>query len=296
MNPELISRRLLLKCIAALGMLTAVERVVPAYAVTSLANAGSETPLSGDVIDLVISEQLFRLDGRTAPAITINGTIPGPVIRLKEGQQAMLRVTNRLKERSSIHWHGLLLQPVMDGVPGVSFAGIEPGATFTYQFLVRQSGTYWFHSHSGGQELAGMYAPMIIDPIEPEPFRYEREYVVMLSDWSFESPETLLSNLKKRGGYYNFQKRTVGEFFTDVRRMGLWPAIQNYLMWDQMRMDPTDFADVTGYSFTYLMNGLSPVGNWTGVFRPGERVRLRLINAASMTFYDVRIQIGRAHV
>lgn len=134
-----------------------------------------------------------------------------------------------------------------------------------------------------------MYAPMIIDPIEPEPFLYERDYVVMLSDWSFESPETLFSNLKKQGGYYNFQKRTAGEFFTDVRRMGLWPAIQNYLMWDQMRMDPTDFADVTGYTFTYLMNGLSPAGNWTGLFRPGERVRLRLVNAASMTFYDVRI-------
>jgi CopA family copper-resistance protein len=177
----------------------------------------------------------------------------------------------------------------MDGVPGVSFAGIEPGATFTYRFPVKQSGTYWFHSHSGGQEMAGMYAPMIIDPIEPEPFRYERDYAVILSDWSFESPEALLSNLKKQGGYYNFQKRAVGEFLTDVRRMGFWAAIKNYLMWDQMRMDPTDFADVTGYTFTYLMNGLSPAGNWTGLFRPGERVRLRLINAAGMTFYDVRI-------
>ncbi len=288
-NPDRISRRLLLKCATTLGLLAAVERLAPAYALTSAAHAGAQTPLSGDVIDLIISEQLFRLDGRTASAITINGTIPGPVIRLKEGQQATLRVTNRLEERSSIHWHGLLLPPAMDGVPGVSFAGIEPGTTFTYQFPVRQSGTYWFHSHSGGQELAGMYAPMIIDPIEPEPFRYEREYVVMLSDWSFESPETLLSNLKKQGGYYNFQKRAAGEFFTDVRRMGLWPAIQNYLMWDQMRMDPTDFADVTGSTCTYLMNGLSPAGNWTGLFRHGDRVRLRLINAAAMTFYDVRI-------
>ena len=290
MNAEHISRRLLLKRTAALGLLAAVERLVPAYAVTNtMVNAGSQTPLSGAIIDLTIGEQLFRLDGRTASAITINGTIPGPVIRLKEGQQATLRVTNRLEERSSIHWHGLLVPPAMDGVPGVSFAGIEPGTTFTYQFPVRQSGTYWFHSHSGGQELAGMYAPMIIDPIEPEPFRYEREYVVMLSDWSFESPETLLSNLKKQGGYYNFQKRAAGEFFTDVRRMGVWPAIQNYLMWDQMRMDPTDFADVTGYTFTYLMNGLSPAGNWIGLFRPGDRVRLRLINAAAMTFFDVRI-------
>ncbi|MEK6640217.1 MAG: copper resistance system multicopper oxidase [Nitrospirota bacterium] len=290
MNADCISRRLLLKRAAALGLLAAVERLAPAYALTNtIANTGSQMTLSGDVIDLAISEQLFRLDGRAGMAMTINGTIPGPVIRLKEGQEATLRVTNHLEESSSIHWHGLLLPPDMDGVPGVSFAGIEPGTTFTYRFPVKQSGTYWFHSHSGGQELLGMYAPMIIDPIEPEPFRYECDYVVMLSDWSFESPETLLSNLKKQGGYYNFQKRTAGEFFTDLGRMGFWPALQNYLSWDQMRMDPTDFADVTGYSFTYLMNGLSPAGNWTGLFRLGERVRLRLINAAGMTFYDVRI-------
>ena len=289
MNAEQISRRVLLKRATALGLLAAVKRLVPAYALNTTADPGSQTPLHGDVIDLTISEQWFRLDGRTGLAMTINGTIPGPVIRLKEGQLVALRVTNRLKEDTSIHWHGLLLPPEMDGVPGVSFAGIKPGETFTYRFPVKQSGTYWFHSHSGGQELSGMYAPMIIDSIEPEPFRYDRDYVVMLSDWSFESPEALLSNLKKQGGYYNFQKRTAGEFLTDVGRMGFWPAIQNYLMWDQMRMDPTDFADVTGYTFTYLMNGLSPAGNWTGVFRPGDRVRLRLINAASMTFYDVRI-------
>lgn len=290
MNLDLISRRLLLKRVIALSMLAAVERFIPACAVTNpTVNPGAQTPLSGEVIDLTISEQVFQLNERAGKAVTINGTIPGPIIRLKEGQEATLRVTNRLEESTSIHWHGLLLPPEMDGVPGVSFAGIEPGATFTYRFPVKQSGTYWFHSHSGGQELLGMYAPMIIDPIEPEPFQYEREYVVMLSDWSFESPETLFSNLKKQGGYYNFQKRTAGEFFTDVKRMGFWTAIQNYLMWDQMRMDPTDFADVTGYTLTYLMNGLSPAGNWTGLFRPGERVRLRFINAASMTFYDVRI-------
>ena len=290
MNDNPLSRRLLLKRVSALCMLAAIERLLPSCAVpNAIVNPGSQAALSGKVIDLTISEGLFRVDDRTGPAITINGRIPGPVIRLKEGQQAMLRVTNRLKERSSIHWHGLLLPSAMDGVPGVSFAGIEPDATFTYQFPVRQSGTYWFHSHSGGQELGGMYAPMIIDPIEPEPFGYEREYVVMLSDWSFDSPDTLLSNLKKQGGYYNFQKRTAVEFLTDVKRVGFWPAIQNYLMWDQMRMDPTDFADITGYAFTYLMNGLSPRGNWTGLFRPGDRVRLRFINAASMTFYDVRI-------
>lgn len=289
MISDRISRRLLLKRAAVLALLATVGRLVPAHALTSAATAGSQMPLSGDVIDLTIGEQLFRLDGRTGMAMTINGTIPGPLIRLKEGQYVTLRVTNRLKEMSSIHWHGILLPPEMDGVPGVSFSGIEPGTTFAYRFPIKQSGTYWFHSHSGGQELLGMYAPMIIEPIEPEPFQYDREYVVMLSDWSFESPETLLSNLKKQGGYYNFQKRTAREFFTDAGRMGFWTALQNYLSWDRMRMDPTDFADVTGYSFTYLMNGLSPAGNWTGLFRPGERVRLRFIDAAGMTFYDVRI-------
>ena len=290
MTCDLLSRRLFLKRIIALSMLAAVQGFILSCAATNTPiSPVSQTPLSGDVIDLTISEQLFRLDGRTATAMTINGTIPGPVIRLKEGQQATLRVTNRLDESTSIHWHGILLPPVVDGVPGVSFTGIEPGATFTYRFPVKQSGTYWFHSHSGGQELLGMYAPMIIDPIEPEPFGYERDYVVMLSDWSFESPETLFSNLKKQASYYNFQKRAASEFFTDVGRMGFWPTIQNYLMWDRMRMDPTDFADVTSYSLTYLMNGFSPGDNWTGLFRPGERVRLRFINAAATTFYDVRI-------
>lgn len=256
MKYDLLSRRLLLKRILALSMLAVIAGFSLACAVTNTPiRPGAQTPLSGEVIDLTISEQLFRLDGRTGMAMTINGTIPGPVIRLKEGQQATLRVTNRLEESTSIHWHGILLPPVVDGVPGVSFAGIEPGTTFTYQFPVRQSGTYWFHSHSGGQELLGIYAPMIIDPIEPAPFRYDRDYVVMLSDWSFESPDTLLSNLKKQASYYNFQKRAAGEFFADVGRMGFWPTIQNYVMWDRMRMDPTDFADVTSYSLTYLMNG-----------------------------------------
>jgi CopA family copper-resistance protein len=253
------------------------------------ADLTSPEVLKGDLIDLTISEQRFHINGRSAPAVMINGTVPGPVIRLREGQQATLRVTNRLKEVTSIHWHGLLVPPEMDGVPGVSFGGIDPGTTFTYRFPVRQSGTYWFHSHSGGQELLGMYAPMIIHPIDPEPFRYDCDYVVMLSDWSFEAPHTLLSNLKKQAGYYNFQRRTASEFFADVGRQGWWATLQNYLAWDQMRMDPTDFADVTGYTFTYLMNGLSPESNWTGLFRPGERVRLRFINAAAMTFYDVRI-------
>ena len=293
MNDEMMSRRFVLKRAGALGLLAAIQPLVSAcagHAVGPVTSVGTESVvLSGELIDLVISEKSFTLEGRTGTAMTINETIPGPLIRLKEGQTATVRVTNHLEEVSSIHWHGILLPSHMDGVPGVSFSGIEPGTTFTYQFLVKQSGTYWYHSHSGGQELQGMYAPLILDPVEPEPFQYDREYVVMLSEWSVESPEGMLDNLKKSSGYYNFQKRDAREFLSDAAKFGLWPALRNYVMWDEMRMDPTDFADVTGSTFTYLMNGLPPAHSWTGLFRPGERVRLRFINAAAMTFYDVRI-------
>ncbi len=292
MNDQVISRRFLLKRIGALGLLGSIQSLLPACAGHALLPAtltGTPATLSGELIDLVISEKSFTLDGQTGTAMTINGTIPGPLIRLKEGQEVTLRVTNQLDETSSIHWHGLLLPSHMDGVPGVSFGGIKPGMTFIYHFPVKQSGTYWYHSHSGGQELLGMYAPIILDPIGPEPFQYDREYIVMLSEWSFESAEVMLDNLKKFSGYYNFQKRDAREFLSDAARWGLWPALRNYVMWDEMRMDPTDFADVTGSTFTFLMNGLAPAHNWTGLFRPGERVRLRFINAAAMTFYDVRI-------
>jgi CopA family copper-resistance protein len=293
MNDEVISRRLLLKRAGAWGVLTALQPLVVSCGSHPLTPVLRESPsgstVSGEQIDLVVSEWSLALNGQTGRAVTINGTIPGPLIRLKEGQEVTLRVTNRLKEVSSIHWHGILLPSRMDGVPGVSFSGIAPGTTFTYRFPVKQSGTYWYHSHSGGQELQGMYGPMILDPIEPEPFQYDRDYVVMLSEWSDESAEDMLDHLKKFSGYYNYQKRDAREFLSDISRRGFWPTLRNYVMWDEMRMDPTDFADVTGSTFTFLMNGLPPAENWTGRFRPGERVRLRFINAAAMTFYDVRI-------
>lgn len=293
MQVEVISRRLLLKRAGALGLLAALQTFLPSCASHPLPPAARPRPdtptLSGEFIDLVIGERPIVLGGHKGVAATINGTIPGPLIRLKEGQDVTIRVTNQLNEISSIHWHGILLPSHMDGVPGVSFGGIKPGSTFTYHFSIKQSGTYWYHSHSGGQELQGMYAPLILDPLEREPFQYERDYVVMLSDWSVESAEALFDNLKKFSGYYNFQKRDAGEFLSDAASWGLWPALKNYLMWDEMRMDPTDFADVTGSAFTFLMNGLPPAGNWTGLFQPGERLRLRFINAAAMTFYDVRI-------
>jgi CopA family copper-resistance protein len=203
--------------------------------------------LNGDrVVDLSIADFRFVLDGRIGSAIALNGSVPGPLLRLREGETAVLRVTNHLKESTSIHWHGLLVPAEMDGVPGVSFAGIAPGATFTYRFPVRQSGTYWAHGHSGAQELVGLYFPLVIDPIEPEPFRYDRDYVVMLSDWSFQSPMKIISNLKKQPGYYNFQKRTVVDLFRDARQTGWSATLKDRLEWAKMRMDATDFADVTG--------------------------------------------------
>lgn len=280
----------------ALGALAAFERFIPAYAWAG-AKSAALTPQTGGtsnqggagVIDLEIDDLPFEVNGRPGSAIAMNGSVPGPLLRLREGQEAVIRVNNRLKETSSIHWHGLILPPDMDGVPGVSFAGIQPQSVFTYRFPVKQSGTYWAHSHSGGQELLGLYFPLIIDPVEPEPFRYERDYVVMLSDWSFESPERIINKLKKRGGYYNFQRRTMADFFRDVQRNGFPATVKERWSWSKMRMDPTDFADVTGYTYTYLMNGLPPEANWTGLFNARERVRLRFIDAGAATFFDVRI-------
>lgn len=291
MKKELISRREILKGIGAAGMLAALQGLVPAYARSGFGETSAQIggELSGNVIDLTIAETPFRVNGRTATAKTINGTLPGPIIRLKEGQDVTLRVTNRLKETSSIHWHGILLPPAMDGVPGVSFKGIEPGETFVYQFPIKQYGTYWYHSHSPGQEQAGVYAPLIIDPVKPDPVKYDREYVVVLSDWSFMSEREMIGKLKKESGFFNFQRRTMGEFISDVKNYGWSPTWKNYKMWAEMRMDATDFADVTGAVYTYLMNGLSAESNWTGLFTPGERLRLRFINVGAMTFHDVRI-------
>ncbi len=283
-----IGRRKFLQGAASLSLLAALERFTPVYAQTNngLRQISRRT---GEAIDLVIAYQKITFDGRTGNAMTINGTLPGPIIRLREGEEAVLRVTNKLKETSSIHWHGLIVPPDMDGVPGVSFAGIKPGETFTYRFPVKQYGTYWAHSHSGGQELLGVYAPLIIDPIEPEPFKYERDHVVMLSDYSFESPSRIIANLKALGNYYNFNRRTTGEFFRDVSKNGFSETLSDYETWSKMRMDPSDLADVTGYTLHYLMNGLSPTSNWTGLFSAGEKVRLRFINAGASTYFDVRI-------
>lgn len=284
-DPSHLSRRQFLRSAAAAGLFTSFGAIAPAYA-----RPRGQSFLGGRTIDLTIAEQTIEIGGRRAAAIAINGTVPGPLLRLHEGQEAILRVTNRLAtETTSIHWHGIILPFRMDGVPGVSFPGIRPGETFTYRFPVRQHGTYWYHSHSAAQEQEGVFGPLMIEPREREPFRFDREYVVMLGDWLWAKPETMLAKLKKDSSYSNYQRRTVGDFITDAKKDGLGAALADRWAWGKMRMDPTDLADISGYHYSFLMNGLAPDSNWTGIFGPGELVRLRFINAAAVTFFDVRI-------
>ena len=256
-----------------------------------------DTPvvLSGTEFDLAIGESSVNFSGRARTAVTVNGSLPAPLLRWREGTTVNVRVSNALPKGSvfghetSIHWHGILLPANMDGVPGLSFGGIHTGETYHYRFTLRQGGTYWYHSHSGFQEQAGLYGALIIDPIEPEPFSFDRDYVVMLSDWTDMDPGRLFARLKKMPGYDNLYKRTLGDFLRDARRDGLAETIEDRKLWGAMRMTPTDLSDVNANTYTYLMNGTTSLGNWTGLFRSGEKVRLRFINGSSMTHFDVRI-------
>jgi FtsP/CotA-like multicopper oxidase with cupredoxin domain len=245
--------------------------------------------LRGDRFDLTIEEVQINITGSRRMATAVNGLVPAPVLRFRQGDTVTIRVINRLTEPTSIHWHGLRLPAHMDGVPGLSFRGIDPGDSFTYRFPVRQSGTYWYHSHSGMQEQTGLYGPLILEPVTKEPYEYDRDYVLVLSDWTDEDPMTIVSNLKQQGDYYNHHQRTVGTFLSDVSRNGLGPTIEERLMWGRMRMSPTDIMDVTGATYTFLVNGQPPAANWTALFKTGERLRLRFINSASMSTFDVRI-------
>ncbi|MEF3081549.1 copper resistance system multicopper oxidase [Luteimonas sp. SMYT11W] len=251
--------------------------------------------LAGTDFDLVVGETLVNFTGRTRPAATINGSLPAPILRWREGTTVGLRVRNALPagsiygDMTSIHWHGILLPSNMDGVPGLSFDGIHRGETFQYRFDVRQGGTYWYHSHSGFQEQAGMYGALIIDPIEPEPFAFDRDYVVLLTDWTDLPPQALFARLKKMAEHDNYYKRTLGDFIRDAREDGLRATMAERRGWGHMRMTPTDISDVNAHTYTYLMNGTTSPGNWTALFRSGEKIRLRFINGSAMTYFDVRI-------
>jgi CopA family copper-resistance protein len=282
------SRRRFLQGLAAGGTLAGLGAWPrPTWALKS---AGESTVLAGTDFDLSIGATPVDFTGRVRPAITVNGSLPAPTLRWREGTTVTLRVRNTLaRTPTSLHWHGILLPANMDGVPGMSFDGIAPGETFNYRFDVRQSGTYWYHSHSAMQEQAGLYGALIVDPAGPDPIAADRDYVVLLSDWTDLDPHALFARLKKMPGHDNRYRRTVGDFARDARRDGLAATRADRGMWGRMRMTPTDLSDVNANTYTYLMNGTTAPGNWTGLFRSGEKVRLRLVNGSAMTYFDVRI-------
>jgi len=283
-TPDLPRRRFVQGLAAGGALLGMSSLVMPATA-----RAAGAPVLTGTEFNLVIAETPVNFTGHPRMATTVNGSIPAPVLRWREGDIVTLRVTNRLTETASIHWHGILLPFQMDGVPGISYRGIAPGETFVYRFKVQQSGTYWYHSHSGFQEQTGVYGAIVIDPADGNPIHAQRDYVVQLSDWTDEDPMRVFAKLKTQSDYYNFNQPTAGQFLRDVSRDGLSAALESRKMWNQMRMNPTDLADVSAYTYIYLVNGATPAVNWTGLFRPGEKVRLRFINSGAMTFFDVRI-------
>src|SRR5260370_23769388 len=282
-----LSRRRFVQGLAAGGAIAAFEwGARPLFGET-----GHQTPatLTGDHFDLTIDYLPVNFTGRHRLATAVNGSVPGPTLRWPEGEVVTIAVTNRLKTPTSIHWHGMRVPAEMDGVPGLSFAGIAPGERLDYRIPVVQSGTSWYHSQSGGQEQMGMNGALVIERKDKDPIEFDREYVVLLTDWTDTAPETVLSNLKEDSEYYNYRQRTAGTFFSDVKKQGLRSTISDRRMWGRMNMTPTDILDVTGATYTYLLNGNTPHANWTGLFQAGERVRLRFINGSSMTFFDVRV-------
>ncbi len=283
-----LPRRRFVKGIAMGGALLGLGGF-PEQLLAAVASPSAQPTLRGKHFKLAIGPQPVNFTGKDRIATAVNGSVPGPILRWKEGDRITLDVTNNLAESSSIHWHGIILPTEMDGVPDISFNGIAPGSTFRYQFQVKQSGTFWYHSHSGFQEQTGHYGSIIIDPATPDPISYDREYVVMLSDWSDEEPSDIYAKLKKVSGYYNFSERTTDDLIQDIRKKGVAQTWTDRSMWNKMRMSDRDLSDVTGYTYTFLMNGKTPAGGWTGLFKRGEKVRLRIINGSAMSFFDVCI-------
>ena len=288
MNNKLLSRR---QFVTGVTMGATALAINPSILFAGVGNKSGLNTLKGNIFNLNIGEQSVNFTGTQRKATTVNNSLPAPLLRFKEGDDIVLHVTNHLNEPTSIHWHGLILPSEMDGVPNISndFYGIKPGETFTYRFKAAQSGTYWYHSHSGFQEQTGLYGPIVIDPIDKDPVAYDQDYVVMLSDWTDENPMDVYSKLKKLSHYYNFNERTHEDLMNDVEQKGLENTWNDRKMWNQMRMSQRDLSDVTGYTYTYLTNGLTPDKGWVGLFSKGEKIRLRFINGSAMTFFDVRI-------
>jgi FtsP/CotA-like multicopper oxidase with cupredoxin domain len=253
------------------------------------AAANREAVLSGTDFQLEVASTEVNYTGVSRSATVVNGQLPAPQLRWRQGDTVTIRVTNRLPAPTSIHWHGMILPANMDGVPGISFPGIGPGETYEYRFPVTQAGTYWYHSHSRFQEQIGLYGPIVIEPRSGERQHSDREHVLLLSDWTDTDPEHIYRMLKVQSDYFNYGRRTAADFFADARKQGLSATVADRRMWGEMRMNASDLLDVSGHAYTYLMNGVTPAANWTGLFRRGEKVRLRIINGSSMSFFDVRI-------
>lgn len=279
------SRRRFVQGVGVAGIGLGLGVVRPAFATASMERPADQ----GKDAVLELREASVDFTGRMRRAVTANGGVPGPTLRWREGDDVVLRVTNHLDVTSSIHWHGLVVPATQDGVPGLSFDGIPARGAFTYRFPVRQSGTYWYHAHSRFQEQSGLYGAIVIEPRDGERERCDRDYVLLLSDWTDEDPARVYAKLRSRPDVYNYGQPTVGDLLRDARDHGLGEALAMRRMWNRMRMNPTDLADVSGATYTYLVNGSTPAGNWTGLFRPGERVRLRLVNGSSNTLFDLRI-------
>ena len=286
-NTLRLTRRCFVQGVAAAGLVAVTERGFNRVHAETIPQ--SPSVLTGTHFDLAIEPHQVNFTGRRVKAIKINGVLPGPTLKWREGETVTVAVTNHLSEVASIHWHGIRVPAEMDGVPGLSFAGIAPDQTFVYRFPVVQNGTYWYHSHSGFQEQIGLIGALIIEPQDEDPIAYDRDYIVMLSDWTDTAPYTLYSNLKKQSDYYNFHKRNAGTFVDDVSSKGLRATLADRMRWGRNDMSPADIADVTSATYIYLMNGNPPGANWTALFNPGERVRLRFINGSAMTLFDVRI-------
>ena len=286
--PTCVPRRHFVKGTLAGSIAIGMGNLGTAFSQEHVSSTKANT-LTGNEFDLTVSETSVNFTGNVRTATTINGSIPAPTLVWREGETVTIRVTNRLSVSTSIHWHGIILPSQMDGVPGISYPGIAPGETFTYRFKVQQAGTYWYHSHTGFQEMTGMYGSIIIQPKAGEKITTDQDMVVQLSDWTDENPMSVFAHLKQQSDYYNYNQPTARDFFNDVSRYGIGKAVAMRKMWNEMRMSPTDLADVSATTFTFLMNGQTPNGNWTGVFKPGETLRLRFINGSSNTFFDVRI-------
>ncbi len=282
-----ISRRTFVKGAIATGVIAA--GTIPLSANTTMKQTTKSSELSGTEFFLTIEKTICNYTGKPAIATTVNGMLPAPTLKWKEGDEVTLHVTNKQDVEASIHWHGIILPNPMDGVPGLTFDGIKPGATFTYKFTVQQSGTYWYHSHSGFQEQTGLHGTIVIEPKEKEPYKFDKDYVIGLSDWSDEKPENIYRKLKVNGDYYNRNQRTLGDFFGEVKEKGFANAFNSRKMWNDMAMTDRDLSDVTGATYTYLMNGYNPASNFTALFKKGDKVKLRFVNSSAMTFFDVRI-------